>query len=278
MAIATGWPGSDVLDVDWGVLTRLLSPAPVRSARNWTSAPGDASSLAAWVERLEEGNRSSGLFWAARFVPPMNIRRHNLHVDQGLAALLGATVGVAGTVAASAISGWSVGQNVRAQAKVDHAQWRRQARRDAYSAFLGPAGEAQDALKLAGRAFIGERDVEEVDRQLRTAQEFLRAVRSARASLAIEGPSSVEQAANGVHTGLQSMNATLLAWQGAPSDASDRNVPFVERHAEEVATSSERLIAFAVAARAALDDIDDEPTGRARRTVPLISRKGSART
>ena len=51
--------------LDWAVVTRLLSPAPVRSARDWTSAPGDASSLAAWVERLEEGNRNSGLFWAA---------------------------------------------------------------------------------------------------------------------------------------------------------------------------------------------------------------------
>ena len=51
--------------LDWAAVTRLLSPAPVRSARDWPSASRDASSLAAWVERLEEGNRNSGLFWAA---------------------------------------------------------------------------------------------------------------------------------------------------------------------------------------------------------------------
>ena len=49
----------------WAAVTRLLSPAPVRSARDWPSASRDASSLAAWVERLKEGNRNSGLFWAA---------------------------------------------------------------------------------------------------------------------------------------------------------------------------------------------------------------------
>ena len=43
---------------------------------------------------------------------------HNLSVDQGIAALLGAAVGVLGTVSASAMSGWSSRQQIRAQATV----------------------------------------------------------------------------------------------------------------------------------------------------------------
>ena len=39
--------------------------APGRPARARAAAPGDLSHLAAWVGRLQEGNRNAGLFWAA---------------------------------------------------------------------------------------------------------------------------------------------------------------------------------------------------------------------
>jgi hypothetical protein len=175
-------------------------------------------------------------------------------VDQGLAALLGASVGVTGTVAASAITGWSARLHIAAQAKADYAQWRRQARRDAYSAFLVPANEARNALKLAGRAFVGVRDTKEVNRRLREAQGHLQLVQATWASLTIEGPQPVEQAANGVRTALHSMHTTLLAWEAAPLNAPDGNVSFVERHAVDAATVAERLGVFTSAARAALDD------------------------
>ncbi|MCX4585225.1 hypothetical protein [Streptomyces sp. NBC_01481] len=183
-------------------------------------------------------------------------------MDQGLAVLLGATVGVLGTISASAISGWSTRQQVQSQAKVEHAQWRRQARRDAYSAFLAPANEARSALKITARALIGDSpDMTEADRRLRVAQEQLDVVQAAWASLAVEGPEPVEQAARSVHTGLHSMRTTLLAWRDS-AGAPDRNVSFVERHAVEVTRVSERIGRFTAAARAALDDTD-APPGRA---------------
>ena len=67
-------------------------------------------------------------------------------------------------------------QQSRAQAGIDHAQWRRQARRDAYSAFLAPAHEAGKALKQAARALIGDVGVGEADRRLRAAHDNLTAV------------------------------------------------------------------------------------------------------
>ncbi|MER5218751.1 hypothetical protein ABT063_52010 [Streptomyces sp. NPDC002838] len=175
-------------------------------------------------------------------------------MDQGIAALLGATVGVLGTVSASAISGWSSRQQIGAQARVDHAHWRRQARRDAYSAFLAPANETRNSLKQAARALIGDVDTEGADHHLHDAHDKLGEVQATWAALAVEGPESVEQAANGVKTALHSMHTTLLAWRDSAEGAPDHNVKFVERHAVEVTRVSERIGAFATTARAALDE------------------------
>ncbi|MEE1829489.1 hypothetical protein [Streptomyces sp. SP17KL33] len=160
-------------------------------------------------------------------------------MDQGIAALLGAAVGVLGTVSASAISGWSSRQQIRTQSIVDHAQWRRQARRDAYSAFLAPAHETRNSLKRAARALIDDADVEVAHHQLQAAHDSLGEVQGAWAALAIEGPESVEQAANGVKTALHSMHTTLLAWRDSPEYP--QNVKFVERHAVEVTLVAERI-------------------------------------
>ena len=46
-------------------MTSLLEPRRGQGARDWGAAPTDGARLASWVERLEEGNRNSGLFWAA---------------------------------------------------------------------------------------------------------------------------------------------------------------------------------------------------------------------
>ena len=51
--------------LDWAAVTGLLEPQPDRPARPVLAASGDVGRLAAWVERLEEGNRNAGLFWAA---------------------------------------------------------------------------------------------------------------------------------------------------------------------------------------------------------------------
>jgi Bifunctional DNA primase/polymerase, N-terminal len=61
--IAHGPPSGGL---DWAAVTTLLSPAPGRAARARAAAPDDFSHLAAWVGRLQEGNRNAGLYWAAR--------------------------------------------------------------------------------------------------------------------------------------------------------------------------------------------------------------------
>ena len=52
--------------LSWAAVTRTLDPQAGRPQRQAiVTGGGDACRLAAWVERLEEGNRNAGLFWAA---------------------------------------------------------------------------------------------------------------------------------------------------------------------------------------------------------------------
>ena len=49
--------------LDWTAVRRLLEPCA--AVRSRPAPSGNVSALAAWVGRLGEGNRNSGLFWAA---------------------------------------------------------------------------------------------------------------------------------------------------------------------------------------------------------------------
>jgi hypothetical protein len=54
-------PGS----LEWQAVTSLLEPSKRQPGRSVAGRPGDLDYLVAWVERLQEGNRNAGLFWAA---------------------------------------------------------------------------------------------------------------------------------------------------------------------------------------------------------------------
>ncbi|MEU6117120.1 hypothetical protein ABZ840_21595 [Streptomyces sp. NPDC047117] len=94
-------------------------------------------------------------------------------------------------------------------------------------------------MKIAGRAFVGERDTEEIDRRLQEAHDQL----------------ALAQAARSVYTTLRSMHTTLLALRDSPADSPDGNARFLERHAVEVGRLSERIGHFAAVARDALDGV-----------------------
>lgn len=51
--------------LDWADVTNLLEPQRERLIRRHVATITDPARLAAWVARLEEGNRNCGLFWAA---------------------------------------------------------------------------------------------------------------------------------------------------------------------------------------------------------------------
>jgi hypothetical protein len=77
-------------------------------------------------------------------------------MDAGLAALLGAGIGVAGTAATAGVAAWATRWQVRMQVQAERDQWRRQARRDAYTNLLrsvtavrSAVAETVDALRAA---------------------------------------------------------------------------------------------------------------------------------
>lgn len=71
-------------------------------------------------------------------------------MDSGLAAPLGAAVGSATTFGAACVNG-------RAQARSQHAQWRRQHRRDAYAAYLGALHDRDIAMDAVLDALRSDR-------------------------------------------------------------------------------------------------------------------------
>jgi hypothetical protein len=51
--------------LNWSAVTGLLEPRQDRQIQSRSATPANVSGLVAWVEKLAEGNRNSGLFWAA---------------------------------------------------------------------------------------------------------------------------------------------------------------------------------------------------------------------
>ena len=51
--------------LDWSAVAAFLEPERQHAPLPSTDRPAEVGRLAAWVERLQEGNRNDGLFWAA---------------------------------------------------------------------------------------------------------------------------------------------------------------------------------------------------------------------
>lgn len=73
-------------------------------------------------------------------------------VDEAIAAILGAAVGVAGTSLAATVAAASARWQVRKQATIEDARWRSRQRRDAYAGLLTSVKLAVGSLAAAGDA------------------------------------------------------------------------------------------------------------------------------
>jgi hypothetical protein len=131
------------------------------------------------------------------------VRPHTDGMDAGVAALLGALVGSATTLGAAVVNG-------RMQARVQHVQWRRQHRRDAYVTLLSALHDrdiAMDAILEALRAQQPDRaDLDEkVARFIDLAREAHRAVEI----VIVEGPPVMVDAADRVIRASEDLSATV---------------------------------------------------------------------
>ncbi|MFE0685789.1 hypothetical protein ACFW17_33995 [Streptomyces sp. NPDC058961] len=130
-------------------------------------------------------------------------------MDSGVAAVMGAAVGVVGTTLAAAVSGLSAQRQVRAE----HRHWRRQLRRDAYSAFTAKADELYKALKEINAELIKPgADFAALRESLGAPRRLLHGgLAEAQATVEIEGPEKLARMAGELSRSLSACAAALSA-------------------------------------------------------------------
>ncbi|MEU4610836.1 hypothetical protein [Streptomyces umbrinus] len=183
-------------------------------------------------------------------------------MDAGVAAILGSSVGVAGTTVAAVVAAWSTRWQVRSQAYLEHHRWRREVRQAAYSALITEAVAAEEGLRRAWTTLIaaGPVDLDEAMERMRAAENLVGAARRAASTVAVEGSTTVVESADALMTALGVALADLFSWH-ADSVRGAGTETWRDRHAAHVLEARARLKDFTGSARAALDD---EPYRSAR--------------
>ncbi|MFI1394257.1 proline dehydrogenase [Streptomyces sp. NPDC020681] len=149
-------------------------------------------------------------------------------MDAGLAALMGAAVGSVATLGAAVVTG-------RAQARSQHAQWRRQHRRDAYAGYLSALHDrdiAMDAVLDALRS--DEPDLSDVDEKIRRFIALAREVHRAAEVVILEGPSSVADVAGRVSHASSDLSHVMRRM------VDNAHAGDITRKAEDTALATER--------------------------------------
>ncbi|MER5485932.1 hypothetical protein ABT024_22330 [Streptomyces sp. NPDC002812] len=172
-------------------------------------------------------------------------------MDSGVAAVMGAAVGVVGTTLAAAVAGLSAQRQVRAE----HRHWRRQLRRDAYSAFTAKADELHKALKEINAELITPgADFAALRESLGGARGLLHGgLAEAQATVEIEGPAKLARMAEELSRSLSACAAAISAaalGQGADGPSSVTEPQGARRFLDH---SSAKRAQFVEHARSAID-------------------------
>ncbi|MFI1645951.1 hypothetical protein ACH4XT_03270 [Streptomyces avidinii] len=176
-------------------------------------------------------------------------------MDAGGVALVGACAVALGAVVTAVGVILSAKISARSQGRTQHSHWRRQVRRDAYSAFLSEVHQQQDRLGTATQAFIGTGRRLELELMLSPAPMV-----AAGYTVQLEGPDAVNAAARDLTAAFTCWAAVLLAHAG-PDDlgiAQPQRDVFRAIDLQEVADmAGVAHRQFLDSARQALDDSSD---------------------
>ncbi|WP_326581804.1 hypothetical protein OIE69_44200 (plasmid) [Actinacidiphila glaucinigra] len=152
-------------------------------------------------------------------------------MDQGIAALAGASIGIIGTLIAAHLSG-----------RQQRAQWRRQVRRDAYGAFIS----RYDAAVRAGQA--AELAIREDRLDTGIDQNFAEKVREARDALVavqLEGPEGIAIRAESAMSDLDTWAWGLdLLISGDGTLTAEETLEFTDGREEKCAHALAEIIAL----------------------------------
>ena len=139
-------------------------------------------------------------------------------MDPGLAAVLGATVGVLGSLGTAVLTWSATRWRVRTETRTEHARWRHQVRRDAYIGLLTSARTATSALLTALETLHANRE-QEAQQELTRAWQLLGPLESTLATVRLEGPMAVVPAAADLAEAVFTLfNATAPCRQGKRLD------------------------------------------------------------
>lgn len=170
----------------------------------------------------------------------------NAGVDSGIAALWGAGIGVVGTLAATWLSGWSA---VRGQ----HGHWRREGRREAYSAFIAAVMAFREAADSLLSLMDDKHTRDDVAQALEQLQARFPAVVAASPAVVVEGPENVATLARSMTRAIGKALADLEFYATA-TRRFGRPVQFeADRSRERLVVVDEDLNKFAEEARVSLD-------------------------
>lgn len=141
-------------------------------------------------------------------------------MDQGLAAVLGAGVGVVGTLGTACVTYLATRHQAKDQERVEHGQWLRQQRQRAYEDFLvaydrfaGAATAMEDALQV--------RRTEGLEELAVSLKDAIEDFGSARVRVAVAGPHFASQSAGRIAILFQDVRRLLLAWRDAQTAGDD---------------------------------------------------------
>ncbi|MFG2985755.1 proline dehydrogenase [Streptomyces sp. NPDC048258] len=153
-------------------------------------------------------------------------------MDSGLAALVGAAIGSAASLGAAFVSG-------RVQARSQHAQWRRQVRRDAYTQYLTALHARDVALDEVLRALGPDAHaLHTVDERVRDFVSLARQVHRSAEVVLLEGPASMADAVSRVSDASAALSEVMRTMVARAQEGD------TSRYREDSALASERSAAL----------------------------------
>ncbi|MDX3077856.1 hypothetical protein [Streptomyces sp. MI02-7b] len=158
-------------------------------------------------------------------------------MDQGLAAVFGAAVGVIGSAMTGALT-WAVTRTqLKTQLQADRQRWQLELRRETYLGLLTAVRTARGALATA----LDEMEISRADGQPHMAEAWrlLPSVEVARTAVHLEGPPEMAALATGLAEGLFALFRNAYAWRQG-TDFDDPDLAAANRQARAGLVSAEK--------------------------------------
>ena len=188
-----------------------------------------------------------------------------LAVDQGVAAILGAGVGVVGTLGTAVLTYLAARQQNRDQGSIEHDRWLRDQRQAAYAGLLAGYEELSACALRLEEALAARADKERLDSLVAELAAKTTTFDHARVRISVAGPKSASTAAGQVNVGFRRVHAALLKLR----ECQDARTPTAEAKAELAAARAQVPYAYRDFTREARRVLETPPLrATGRRTLP----------